>query len=67
MSRTPESNSIERLACPACGARMNPHAEKVAVPMTEAEDEDADWVLGGVIEEIHQCPACGHVQSRRVT
>ncbi|HJR58293.1 MAG TPA: hypothetical protein VJ813_02800 [Vicinamibacterales bacterium] len=45
---------------------MNPHAEKPVVPLTEAEATVADWAVGGLVEEVHQCPQCGGVQSRRV-
>jgi hypothetical protein len=43
---------------------MNPHAEKVVAPRTAAEAAHADPALGGVVEEFHQCPACGRVESR---
>jgi hypothetical protein len=44
---------IPPIACPACGAQMNPHAEKpVHGP-------------GDIVLEIHQCPACARVESRR--
>jgi C4-type Zn-finger protein len=58
--------SIERMRCPVCGAVMNPHAEKPAVPVNAIEAAKADWILGGVIEQVHQCPVCGRVESRRM-
>jgi hypothetical protein len=62
---TPVSHtSIERMKCPECGAEMNPHAEKLIAPRTFSEAEAADWDVGGIVEEIHQCPACGWVESR---
>ena len=54
------------MICPECSVTMNPHAEKAVVPLTAEDDRRADPVIGGVIEEIHQCPQCGGVQSRRV-
>jgi len=65
MSDAAAAIRIERMTCPKCGARMNPHAEKPAYPLTAAEAAGTDWVLGGVIEEVHQCPRCGNVESRR--
>lgn len=56
---------IVPMTCDACGATMNPHAEKPVVAATRAEAERMDPAFGGLIEEIHQCPACGSVQSRR--
>lgn len=56
---------IARMTCLECGAQMNPHAEKPTVPESSAEAARADWALGGIIEEIHQCPACGWVEARR--
>ena len=57
---------IVRMTCGACDATMNPHAEKAVVPVTDDEAATIDWAIGGVVEEIHQCPRCGNVQSRRV-
>jgi hypothetical protein len=45
---------------------MNPHAEKAVVPVTDDEAATIDRAIGGVVEEIHQCPRCANVQSRRV-
>lgn len=56
---------IGRMKCPACGAQMNPHAEKPTLPVDASEAARVDWGVGGVVEEIHQCPACGRVESRR--
>lgn len=65
MTDSPSALPIARMTCPACGAQMNPHAEKPAVPVTASEAARADWMLGGIVEEIHQCPICGNVASRR--
>jgi predicted RNA-binding Zn-ribbon protein involved in translation (DUF1610 family) len=56
---------IMRMTCRSCGAEMNPHAEKPVAPLTTSEAAQADWAIGGVIEEIHLCPKCGRVESRR--
>lgn len=56
---------IRRMRCPACGVEMNPHAEKLVAPRTATEAAQADPAMGGVVEEVHQCPACGRVESRR--
>jgi ribosomal protein L37AE/L43A len=61
-----DGTRIVRMTCDACGATMNPHAEKPVVPLTDAEAAQADWAIGGSIEEVHHCPRCGRVQSRRV-
>jgi len=46
----------EPMHCPACGARMNHHAEKIVYP------NDAP---AGLVEELHACPECGASASRR--
>ena len=56
---------ITPMTCDGCGATMNAHAEKPVVPMGTAEALSANLALDGIIEEIHQCPRCGRVQSRR--
>ena len=55
------------MICPACGAEMNHHAEKlVHVHLKGSADEARlDPVLGGIVEELHTCPACGANASRR--
>jgi hypothetical protein len=70
MTHSTDSDHDRRIApmfCVFCGARMNPHAEKAVVPDGDAEGGRVDWALGGLIEEIHQCPRCANVQSRRAT
>jgi predicted RNA-binding Zn-ribbon protein involved in translation (DUF1610 family) len=60
------SPSYARLRCPKCGAEMNRHAEKLVYPGGTGDSLGADSLLGGVIEETHQCPVCGNVEARRV-
>jgi predicted RNA-binding Zn-ribbon protein involved in translation (DUF1610 family) len=45
-----------RLRCPRCGAEMNRHAEKLVYAEGAAE----------LLEEVHACPRCGNVESRRM-
>jgi predicted RNA-binding Zn-ribbon protein involved in translation (DUF1610 family) len=52
------------MVCPECGATMNQHAAKV-VYGGEAPAAGVDPFLGGVVEEMHACPSCGYVTSRR--
>jgi len=52
------------MVCPKCGATMNHHAEKL-VYTGETRGPGVDPVLGGVMEEMHACPRCGYVASRR--
>lgn len=58
------ATAIQRMSCPACGAEMNPHAEKLVAPRTASEAAQTDPAMGGLVEEVHQCPACGRVESR---
>ena len=55
-----------KLPCPACGAPMNRHAEKLLAPTTSEELGAIDVVLFGVLEEHHLCPNCGWIESLRV-
>lgn len=57
-------NDRAKARCPACGAEMNLHAEKVD-QSRGAEDADAlDLELGGLLVEFHTCPGCGFVLER---
>jgi predicted nucleic-acid-binding Zn-ribbon protein len=49
------------MICPKCGAEMNHHADKIDYA---SEDESVDTVFGGVLNEIHTCPKCGHIETR---
>jgi len=53
--------------CPQCGVEMNLHAEKLVEPTNAQEATRMDLALGGLIEEMHTCPACGQVHSRRAS
>jgi ribosomal protein S27AE len=52
------------MTCPACGAEMNHHAEKLVYSTGPDQASSADPHLGGVIEELHTCPRCGTSVSR---
>lgn len=52
------------MICPWCGGVMNRHSEKL-VYTGETSGPGVDQVLGGVLQEMHACPRCGHVDSRR--
>jgi hypothetical protein len=54
-----------KLTC-KCGAEMNHHADKLVDPVGREEAARMDPALGGMILEIHGCPACGIVETRRV-
>ena len=56
-----------RIRCPGCGEEMNRHAEKVDYTAGLAEPQAVDPDLGGVVQELHQCPNCGNIVARRVT
>jgi len=54
-----------KMICPKCGAEMNHHADKLIYPASTEDVKKINAALGGMIEEIHGCPACGAVESRR--
>ncbi len=49
-----------KLKCPRCGADMNHHAMKVDYAVDDWEKSDP--VFDGVLEEVHGCPHCGHIE-----
>ena len=56
-----------RMRCPRCGAAMNHHATKVDYAAGQAEPDAVDPAFHGVLQEVHQCPACGNIELRRAT
>jgi hypothetical protein len=51
-----------KMICPFCHIEMNQHAIKCDY---NVEDSDSiDPIFGGVLEEIHTCPNCGHTELR---
>ena len=55
----------DKMICPNCGAEMNQHAEKIDYMAALDDPEAVDTDFGGVLEEVHSCPVCGHIQLRR--
>ncbi len=55
--------SKSKMICPACGAQMNLHAEK----LVDASPNEPGYnlALDGAIDESHSCPRCGAAASRR--
>jgi len=56
---------VKPMSCPDCGVEMNHHAEKLVDPRSAEEAAKMDAALGGILEEMHTCPECGKVHSRR--
>ena len=54
-----------KMICPKCGAEMNHHADKLVDPVKPEDLKHVNPMLSGVIEEMHYCPGCGAVESRR--
>jgi predicted RNA-binding Zn-ribbon protein involved in translation (DUF1610 family) len=54
-----------KMICPRCGVEMNRHAEKIDYTAALEEGEAVDEDTGGILEEIHTCPACGDTEMRR--
>lgn len=53
--------------CPDCDVAMNHHADKLDLSMALAEPQAVDPALGGIVNEVHTCPACGKTAIRRQT
>ena len=53
------------MICPRCGDEMNHHAEKLVLSIASADSAGMEQVPGGIVEELHTCPACGTSASRR--
>ncbi len=56
--------SAPKMACPACGALMNHHADKVDYGASLGDPTAMDGDFGGVLQEIHYCPKCGETAVR---
>ena len=52
------------MICKKCGAVMNHHAMKIDYTR-DVESSADDAVLGGLVQEVHTCPHCGHIQLRQ--
>ncbi|HWP92552.1 MAG TPA: hypothetical protein VNN20_10200 [Thermodesulfobacteriota bacterium] len=55
----------QKMKCPGCGSEMNHHAEKIDYSTALADPSALDPEFGGVVEEVHTCPQCGEVETRR--
>jgi len=53
---------MNKLICPKCGAEMNHHAMKIDYNVDDTSLIDP--ALGGVVDEVHTCPNCGHISLR---
>ena len=53
------------MRCPSCGAEMNHHADKLVERTGPTDEPMVDPVLGGIVEEVYACPACGREAARR--
>ncbi len=58
---------MENMICSNCGIPMNHHAEKIDYAAAMAEPQAMDPDFGGVVEEVHTCPACGYTATRRAS
>ena len=54
-----------KMMCPECGLEMNYHAEKLDYTAALTDPEAVDPDLGGVLEEVHTCPGCGQIGTRK--
>jgi predicted RNA-binding Zn-ribbon protein involved in translation (DUF1610 family) len=52
------------MMCPACGATMNRHAEKLVERGDHAEKAQRQAPFDGLILEGHACPGCGTTATR---
>ncbi|MDQ3819141.1 MAG: hypothetical protein M3362_15895 [Acidobacteriota bacterium] len=60
-------SSTNKIVCPDCGVVMNHHAEKIDYTRPPDESSAADARFGGILEEVHSCPACGKTETRRTS
>jgi ribosomal protein S27AE len=63
----PPQKKSGKMVCTRCQVEMNRHAEKLVDATSPEEAARMDPVLGGIIEEVHACPECGHGGSRRLS
>jgi ribosomal protein S27AE len=55
----------KKMICSDCGIEMNYHAEKIDYTASLVDPHAVDPDLGGVLEEVHTCPRCGKIGTRR--
>ncbi len=54
-----------KIVCPECEVLMNHHADKLVEPINAQDMAQMNPDLGGIVEEIHFCPACGKTEANR--
>ena len=59
--------NTNKIICPDCGVEMNHHAEKIDYTASPDEWSATDAYFGGILEEVHSCPACGNTETRRAS
>ncbi|MGH7966900.1 MAG: hypothetical protein ACRERD_34605 [Candidatus Binatia bacterium] len=57
----------DKMICPRCEIPMNYHAEKLDYTAALDAPDAVDPELGGVLEEVHACPGCGNIGTRRAS
>ena len=62
-SEPQEGTEGTKMICPDCGAEMNHHAMKIDYSVDDPAPIDP--AFGGVVQEVHTCPACGYVALRQ--
>ncbi len=62
-----KSQKTGKMICNKCNQEMNQHAEKLVDPTSPEEAARIDPALGGIVEEVHACPQCGHSGSGRAS
>lgn len=55
----------EKMVCPDCHVEMNHHADKIDYSAALEDGAEVDPMFGGILEEAHTCPVCGHTHLRR--
>ena len=60
-----DKGKTTKMICPDCGEEMNFHAEKIDQSARADPESDCGAEFGGVVEQIHTCPACGAIGVRR--
>ena len=58
-------SDTNKMICAECGIEMNYHADKIDYMAALTDPDTVDPDLGGVLEEVHTCPGCGNVGTRK--
>jgi hypothetical protein len=66
MKTAADSNkSKPPMICPDCGRQMNFHAEKINQSASGSRHSGSGAEFHEVVDEIHACPACATIATRR--